>query len=99
MLPLSVIILLNKISDEFEIGKQADAQEFLHLLLENLINSSFGYHHPVEFKMQNQSFIPKVFYSILERQIICCSCQHIKKIPDVVQLDLSLVSKHQYLNF
>ena len=67
MLPLSVIILLNKISDQFKIGKQSDAQEFLLLLLENLIQSSFGYHDRVEYKMQSQSFIPKVFQGMLER--------------------------------
>jgi uncharacterized UBP type Zn finger protein len=67
MLPLSVIILLNKISDQFEIGKQSDAQEFLLLLLENLIQSSFGYHPQIEYKMQSQSFIPKVFQGMLER--------------------------------
>jgi uncharacterized UBP type Zn finger protein len=61
ILPLGVVVLINKISDRFHIGEQSDAQEFLLILLENLIQSSFGYHLNVEYKMQSQSFIPKVF--------------------------------------
>ena len=80
LIPLSVIILISKLSDHFRIGLQADAQEFLLLLLENLIQSSFGYHQNVEYKMQSQSFIPQIFQGRLERQIICCSCNHIKTI-------------------
>lgn len=66
-MPISVIILINKISDQFKIGQQSDAQEFLYFLLQNLIDSSFGYHQNVEYKMQSQSFIPKVFQGMLER--------------------------------
>jgi len=61
------------------------------ILLENLIQSSFGYHPNVEYKMQSQSFISKVFQGMLERQIICCSCNHIRTIQEVF-LDLSLVN-------
>lgn len=50
-MPISVIILINKISDQFKIGQQSDAQEFLYFLLQNLIDSSFGYHQNVEYKM------------------------------------------------
>ena len=45
--------------------------------------------------MQSQSFIPKVFQGMLERQIICCSCNHIKTIQEVF-LDLSLVSANDF---
>ena len=37
ILPLGVVVLINKISDRFHIGEQSDAQEFLLILLENLI--------------------------------------------------------------
>jgi len=50
ILPLAVVVLLLKISDEFEIGLQHDAQEFLLLLLENLIQSSLGYKPTMKYK-------------------------------------------------
>mmetsp|Transcript_6173 Transcript_6173/g.9970 ORF Transcript_6173/g.9970 Transcript_6173/m.9970 type:complete len:118 (+) Transcript_6173:375-728(+) len=80
VLPLAVIVLLNRISEEFEIGKQHDAQEFLLLLLENLIQATFAYKKNVKYQQLSQSFIPRVFQGMLERQIICCSCKHIKTI-------------------
>lgn len=91
MLPLSVIIFIKRLSEEFQIGRQADAQEFLLFLLENLIQSSFGYQMNVSYRSQWESFVPMVFQGMLEQQIICCSCKDIKSIPEPF-LNLSLVS-------
>ena len=50
--PLSAIILIKKVAQGlFEVGRQCDASEFLLCLLENLIQSSFGYINNVPFKL------------------------------------------------
>jgi uncharacterized UBP type Zn finger protein len=48
--PLSAIILIKKVAPGlFEVGRQCDASEFLLCLLENLIQSSFGYINNLPF--------------------------------------------------
>jgi len=60
--PLSAIILIKKVAQGlFEVGRQCDASEFLLCLLENLIQSSFGYANNVTFKLQKETVISKIF--------------------------------------
>ena len=60
--PLSSIILIKKVAQGlFEVGRQSDASEFLLCLLENLIQSSFGYINNVPFKLQRETIVSKVF--------------------------------------
>jgi uncharacterized UBP type Zn finger protein len=90
--PLSAIILIKKVAQGlFEVGRQCDASEFLLCLLENMIQSSFGYVNNVPFKLQKETAISKIFQGMLERQIICCSCNKMTTIEEAF-LDLSLVN-------
>jgi uncharacterized UBP type Zn finger protein len=90
--PLSAIILIKKVAQGlFEVGRQCDASEFLLCLLENMIQASFGYANNLPFKLQKETAISKIFQGMLERQIICCSCNKMKTIEEAF-LDLSLVS-------
>ena len=66
--PLSAIILIKKVAQGlFEVGRQSDASEFLLCLLENLIQSSFGYMNNVPFKLQRETVVAKIFQGMLER--------------------------------
>jgi uncharacterized UBP type Zn finger protein len=95
--PLSAIVLIKKVAQGlFEVGRQCDASEFLLCLLENLIQSSFNYSNHVMFNLQRQSVISKIFQGMLERQIICSSCENTTKIEEAF-LDLSLVRFYYYL--
>lgn len=43
VIPISVILLVTKVGNgQFNISRQADAQEFLYRLLDNLTLASFG---------------------------------------------------------
>jgi uncharacterized UBP type Zn finger protein len=88
---MGVIIFIKKVAQGlFEIGKQGDASEFLLFLLENLTQASFAYMNNIPFKLQRETVISKIFQGMLERQIICCSCNNMTMIEEAF-LDLSLV--------
>jgi hypothetical protein len=43
----------------------------------------------IPFKMQKETIVSKIFQGMLERQIICCSCNNMTTIEEAF-LDLSL---------
>ena len=97
MYPLAVIVLIKKVAQGlFELGKQGDASEFLLFLLENLMQSSFAYMNNIPFKLQRETAISQIFQGMLERQIICCSCENMTTIEEAF-LDLSLVTLRSFL--
>ena len=69
--PLGIHLLFRSIGGGglFEIGLQCDAAEFLQILLQDMIQASFGYLKNVPFSYENShlTFIPQVFQGLLER--------------------------------
>lgn len=58
-------------------------------MLENLISASFNYRPDVSFKSHWESFIPRVFQGLVQKQFACQACSYVREIQEPF-LDLSL---------
>ena len=91
---MAVLLLITRVGQGFfRVGLQADAQEYLYTLLDNLTQASFGYLQGVPLSYEKQTFLSKLFQGKFERETICSLCKSRSiKVDDFLNLSLVSVS-------
>ncbi|XP_042663490.1 ubiquitin carboxyl-terminal hydrolase 42-like [Tyto alba] len=87
--PWSVVRVLTRIGEHFELGRQEDAHDFLRCIVDAMQRDCLSWSSDLDFASQSTTIVRQIFAGFLRSRVTCLSCSAVSDSYELF-LDISL---------